>query len=168
MNKSLNTAYKRAQIFRDQPETWTNQFPVMSDLIQVWKDDRDLHEKEDGESALALVRKTYAFEDTLSYMNRQTDIDLSKGFTVIDLVKVPKLIREAMNALVTGMLATFFNTKSDKGVTIAIDEGGAFLRDPQLAEMVLQILTQGRSYDIGLLLLRECGGSRIPCPLGRG
>jgi hypothetical protein len=154
LNKSLNTAYGRAHIFREQPETWTNQFPVMSDLIQVWRDDADLRE-EDKESALALIRKTYAFEDTLSYMNRQTDIDLSKGFTVIDLVKVPRLIREAMNALVTGMLATFFNTKSDKGVTIAIDEGGAFLRDPQLAEMVLQVLTQGRSYDIGLLFATQ-------------
>ena len=154
LNKSLNTAYSRAHIFREQPETWKQQFPVMNNLIQVWKDDADLRE-EDRESALALIRKTYAFEDTLSYMNRQTDIDLSKGFTVIDLVKVPKLIREAMNALVTGMLATFFNTKSDKGVTIAIDEGGAFLRDPQLAEMVLQVLTQGRSYDIGLLFATQ-------------
>jgi len=91
----------------------------------------------------------------LSYMNRQTDIDLSKGSTVIDLVKFPKMIREAMNALVTGMLATYFNTKSDRGTTIAIDEGGAFLRDPQLAEMVLQVLTQGRSYDIGLLFATQ-------------
>jgi hypothetical protein len=155
LNKSLNTAYVRAGIIRDQPETWKNQFPVMNNLIQVWQDDKDNKAKDDGESAMALIRKTYAFEDTLSYMNRQTDIDLSKGFTVIDLVKVPKMIREAMNALVTGMLATFFNTKSDKGVTIAIDEGGAFLRDPQLAEMVLQVLTQGRSYDIGLLFATQ-------------
>jgi len=94
-------------------------------------------------------------QNPLSYMNRQTDIDLSKGFTVIDLVKVPKMIREAMNALVTGMLTTYFNKKSDTGVTIAIDEGGAFLRDPQLAEMVLQVLTQGRSYDIGLLFATQ-------------
>jgi type IV secretory pathway VirB4 component len=65
------------------------------------------------------------------------------------------MIREAMNALVTGMLATYFNTKSDRGTTIAIDEGGAFLRDPQLAEMVLQVLTQGRSYDIGLLFATQ-------------
>jgi len=48
-----------------------------------------------------------------------------------------------------------FNTKSDRGTTIAIDEGGAFLRDPQLAEMVLQVLTQGRSYDIGLLFATQ-------------
>src|SRR5450756_2573431 len=94
LNKSLNMAYGRAHIFRDQPGSWKQQFPVMNDLIHVWHDDADLHE-EDRESALALIRKTYAFEDTLSYMNRQTDIDLSKGFTVIDLVKVPKLIREA-------------------------------------------------------------------------
>jgi hypothetical protein len=155
LNKSLNTAYKRAGIIRDQPETWGKLFPVMKDLIQVWQDDKDTKAKEDGESAMALLRKTYFFDDTLSYMNRQTDIDLSKGFTVIDLVKVPKVIREAMNALVTGMLATYFETGSKKGTTIAIDEGGAFLRDPQLAEMVLNILTQGRSYGIQLIFATQ-------------
>lgn len=155
LNKSLNTAYKRAGIVRDQPETWDKLFPVMKDLIQVWQDDKDTKAKEDGESAMALLRKTYFFDDTLSYMNRQTDIDLSKGFTVIDLIKVPKIIREAMNALVTGMLATYFETGSKKGTTIAIDEGGAFLRDPQLAEMVLQVLTQGRSYNIGMIFATQ-------------
>jgi hypothetical protein len=65
-------------------------------------------------------------------MNRQTDIDLSKGFTVIDLVKVPEVIRSAMNVLVTGMLATYFKTDSEKGTSIAVDEGGAFLRQKEL------------------------------------
>ena len=71
-------------------------------------------------------------------MNRQTDIDLSKGFTVMILVNVPEVIRPAMNVLVTGMLATYFKTDRGKGTTIAVDEGGAFLREKQLADMVLK------------------------------
>ena len=94
-------------------------------------------------------------DGSLSYMNRQTDIDLSKGFTVIDLVKVPDIIRPAMNVLVTGMLATYFKVDSGKGTTIAVDEGGAFLREKQLANMVLNILTQGRSYDIGMIFATQ-------------
>jgi hypothetical protein len=148
LNKSLNTAYKRAEIIRDQPSTWKNPFPIMTDLINVWESDRD--NKEDGESALALIRKTYYFDDTLSYMNKQTDIDLSKGFTVIDLVNVPEIIKNAMNVLVTGMLTTFYQSSS-RGVTIAVDEGGAFLRERELAKMVLTILTRGRSDDKQLI-----------------
>jgi TraG P-loop domain len=157
LDKSLNRVYKRAGIERDQPFTWKCTFPVFSDLIQVWEDDRKLHKEEDGESALALIRKTYPLgeDGSLSYMNRQTDIDLSKGFTVIDLVKVPDIIRPAMNVLVTGMLATYFKVDSGKGTTIAVDEGGAFLREKQLANMVLNILTQGRSYDIGMIFATQ-------------
>lgn len=157
LDKSLNKVYKRAQIERDNPLTWKKPFPVLKDLIQVWNDDKNLNEKEDGDSALALIRKTYALgeDGALSYMNRQTDIDLSKGFTVIDLVKVPEVIRPAMNVLVTGMLATYFKTDYKKGTTIAVDEGGAFLREKQLANMVLNILTQGRSYDIGMIFATQ-------------
>ena len=63
-----------------------------------------------------------------------------------------------MNALVTGMITTFFDRKGDEGVTIAVDEGGAFLRDPQLANTVLQVLTQGRSYDIQQIFATQNAG----------
>ena len=36
-----------------------------------------------------------------------------------------------------------------------MDEGGAFLRQKQLADMVLNILTQGRSYDIGMIFATQ-------------
>lgn len=154
LDKSMNKVYGRFQIVRDDPKTWQNKdFPIMKDIIRVWRDDKDSKDPEVAESAQALLRKTYFFEEdgTLSYMNRQTDIDLSAGFTVIDLVNVPDMIKDAMNALVCGMIATYFTTNHKKGTSIAIDEGDAFIRSGQLADMVLKILTQGRSYDIGLI-----------------
>ena len=71
IQKAIVIAQKGSKIIfatepRDRSETWKKQFPVMNDLIQVWHDDADMHKKEDGESAIALIRKTYAFEDTLS------------------------------------------------------------------------------------------------------
>lgn len=158
LDKSLNEVYRRAKIERTNPLSWKNPFPLSEHLIQVWEDAKD--SKEDGESALALIRKTYALREggALSYMNQPTDIDLSKGFTVIDLVNVPEVIRPAMNVLVTGMLAQYFKTGSDKGVTIAVDEGAAFLREKQLADLVLKIITQGRSYDIGMIFATQTLG----------
>lgn len=155
LDKSLTEVYKRAGIERDNSLSWRNPFPLLKHLIQVWEDDKDT--KEDGESSLALIRKTYLLRDdgALSYMNRPTDIDLSKGFTVIDLVNVPTIIKNPMNVLLTGMLATFFNIDSEKGTTVAIDEGGAFLREKQLADMVLGILTRGRVYDLGLAFITQ-------------
>lgn len=154
LDKSLNKVYGRFQIFRNDPKSWMNKdFPVMKDIIRVWRDDKNSKDPEVAESAQALLRKTYFFEEdgTLSYMNRQTDINLEAGFTVIDLVSVPDMIQEAMNAFVTGLMTTYFSTGNGYGVTICVDEGRAFLTDPQLANMVLKILTQGRSYDIGMI-----------------
>lgn len=158
LDKSLNTLYiDRFGILRSDSSTWNKPFPTMKHLIQVWEDDKNSENKDDADSAAALIRKTYAFGENggLNYMNRPTDIDLSKGFTVIDLVKVPDVIKEAMNAFVTGMMTTYFSTNNKRGTTIAIDEGGAFLRDKQLSELVLKILTQGRSYDLGLIFATQ-------------
>ena len=159
LSKALTTLYTRAGIMRDDPTTWKNRFPVMTDLMAYLVEDLEKNTT-DKDSIQALIRKMYKFEEgePFAYINRQTDIDLSKGFTVIDLVRVPEEIREAMNALVTGMITTFFDRKGDKGVTIAVDEGGAFLRDPQLANTVLQVLTQGRSYDIQQIFATQNAG----------
>lgn len=158
LDKSLNKVYKRCKISRTDSSTWIpSNFPVLNDLLQVWRDDKKSEDDEVVGSATAMLRKTSYFEEdgTLTYMNKPTDIDLSKGFTVIDLVNVPDMIQEAMNALVVGMMTTYFSTSNKKGTTIAIDEGGAFLRDKQLAQMVLKLLTQGRSYDIGLIFATQ-------------
>lgn len=155
LDKSLTEVYKRAKIERDNPLSWRNPFPLLKHLIQVWEDAKE--SKEDGESALALIRKTYLLTEdgALSYMNNPTDINLSKGFTVIDLVNVPNVVKDAMNVLLTGMLATFFNIDSEKGTTIAIDEGSGFLREKQLSDMVLNIITRGRVFDIGLAFITQ-------------
>jgi hypothetical protein len=159
LSKALTVLYTRAGIMREDPKTWTNKFPVMTDLMAYLVDDL-ANNITDKDSIQALIRKMYKFEngEPFAYINRQTDIDLSKGFTVVDLVRIPEEIREAMNALVTGMITTFFDKKGGQGVTIAVDEGGAFLRDPQLANTVLQVLTQGRSYDIQQIFATQNAG----------
>jgi hypothetical protein len=129
---------------------------VFRNLRDVWAldaGDKDLGSKQ--KTAEALFNKTYHLseEGSLSYMNKPTtDLDLSKDFIIIDLSNVPELIQDAMNVLVTGMIASRFSTDNDKETIIAVDEAAVFLRNPELSSSLLKTLTQGRSHKVFLWL----------------
>ena len=156
LDETLNMVYEQAGIIRDQPDTWTNTFPVFRNLRDIWEKDsvnKDLGTK--AKTAEALFNKTYhaGEKGTLNYMNKPTtDLDLSKDFIIIDLSGVPDLIQDAMNVMVTGMIGSRFSTDSDKETIIAVDEAAVYLRSPELAASMLKTLTQGRSHKVFLWL----------------
>src|SRR5665647_1297698 len=156
LDESLNTVYKQAGIIRDRPETWSNTFPVFRNLRDIWALDaanKDLGTKQ--KTAEAMLNKTYHIseEGSLNYINKPTtDLDLSKDFIIIDISGVPEIIQDAMNVLVTGMVASRFSTDSEKETIIAVDEAAVYLRNPELSLSMLKTLTQGRSHKVFLWL----------------
>ena len=153
LDETLNIVYEQAGIFRDRPETWNNPFPVLRNLRDVWK--KDMNNKDLGTKKIiaeVLFDRTYHVSEkgSLNYINRPTDIDISKDFIIIDLSDVPELIQEAMNVLVTGMLGSRFSTDNEKETIIAVDEAAVYLRNPELSLFLLKTLTQGRSHGVSL------------------
>lgn len=155
---SLNTVYENAGIYRDIPSTWHSaKWPVLSDLIAFWESELKKADTDDRKTIKAILNKTFSLgpKGALEFMNRPTDIDLSKDFIIIDLSNTPDLIQDAMNVLVTGIIGQRFRTDTKKKTIIAIDEARVFLQNPMLSKFLMTILTQGRSAGIALWLLTQ-------------
>ena len=155
---SLNKVYEGAGIYRDVPSTWHNaKWPVMKELIKLWKDELGIADPEERKTIKAILNKTFSLGEngTLEYMNHPTDIDLSKDFIIIDLSNTPDMIKDAMNVLVTGIMGQRFRTDTQKHTIIAIDEARVFLQNPTLSKFLMTTLTQGRSAKIALWLLTQ-------------
>ncbi len=156
LDESLNTVYEGSGIYRDRPETWTNPFPVMRNLRDIWALDaanKDIGTKQ--KTAEALLNKTFLMSEkgSLNYINNPTtDLDLSKDFIIIDISGVDDVIQDAMNVMVTGMVASRFSTDSEKETIIAVDEAAVYLKNPELSLSMLKTLTQGRSHKVFLWL----------------
>lgn len=151
LNESLMQAYRMKHIDRSDPSTWKNAaWPTLLDLRQIWEADA-----EDNVTAKAFVDKTFMITTAWTYMNRPTDINLSSDFIIIDISGVPESIRGAMNVFVTGIMGQRFKADARKETIIAVDEAAVFLRNPELSLFLLRILTQGRSYNIGLWLATQ-------------
>jgi len=154
LDKTLNQVYKSKGIIRDDIRTWDGaEWPIMTDLIGEWykliKDDKD----KKG-TAGALIDKTYKFnnEGSWNFINSPTDINLTADFIIIDFSGIPYGLQDSMNMLVTGMLGMRFKTDTERGTIIAVDEGRVYLKNPELGEFIIKIITQGRSYGVYLWL----------------
>ncbi|MCK5611957.1 ATP-binding protein [Candidatus Pacearchaeota archaeon] len=157
LDKTLTEVWQSHGIFRENPSSWKDaDWPVFSDLREIWE--RDLkNTSHDYVTAEAMLNKTFILgtDGRLSYMNRKTDIDISKDFIVIDISNVPDDIQDAMNIFLTGVMALRFKSDTKKETIIAIDEARVFFQNPQLSSFILKLITQGRSFKIALWLATQ-------------
>jgi DNA helicase HerA-like ATPase len=162
LEDTLHKLYKAKGIIRTKPETWSNPFPVLSDLRDYFKKDMDNKDiaSETRRSAGALYRKTSPIgeDGSLGYLNKDTKIDFSKDYIVIDISGVDEEIKPAMNVLITGIVGSRFKTDLEKETIIAVDEARVFLRNPRLSEFLLDTVAMGRSHGIALWLMTQNPG----------
>ncbi len=152
LDRTLTAVYKQNRIFQDDIKTWNNaEWPVMTDLIDYWEDMRKNDKDKDG-TAKALINKTYKFKGAWSFMNRQTDIDLTRNFLIVDFSSVPASLSDSINVLITGILGQRLKTAVDRPSIICIDEGRVFLKNPELGDFIIKLITQGRSSECALWL----------------
>lgn len=159
IDQALNELYVSKGILRDDPSTWKDpkKFPVMYELREKMEADYPNLGGHRRGTCEVLISKTYKFSKggSYDYINQPTDANFGLRFAVIDIVNVPRGLREPMNVLITGILASQVSAVTTKGLTIVIDEGGAFLREPQLADMILTGLTQWRSQNTQLIFATQ-------------
>jgi len=148
INESLMELYITYGIVRKRPDTWkdlpNDNWPVLLDLREIWKKDS----KNKNPSAEAMLNRTSRLDTSWEYINRPTDVKFDKDISIIDISSVPGTLQDAMNVFVVGMIGMRFNTELSKKTNVIIDEGRVFLNDKKLAEFILKIYTQGRSFGI--------------------
>jgi len=165
INESLIRLYAKHGIHVDRPETLkealrTTKYPHMADLIDLWIQDRDAGGLGDrGKTINSMINNSFQLTRTgaLSYINRDSDIDVSKRFIVIDVSKVDGDMREAMNVFATGIMWQKFKStrKSGRRTIIAIDESREFLKNPTTRLDLVNQLTQARSDNVGIWLMMQ-------------
>ena len=155
---SLNKVYKKFGIYQNRPETWEGaDWPVMSDLIKIWKEDLKEAEGPTKLTIEALLNKSHFFEKdgALSYLNDKADIDTSSDFILVDLSSVDDILQDAMYVLVTGIMSLRYRNVTDRDTIICLDEARVFLNNRDLNEWTISTLTKARTRRIGLWLLTQ-------------
>jgi hypothetical protein len=154
LDEMIDKLYKKSEfgIVRDNPKTWVN-WPFMKDLVKVLEEELPHLKWRRKDTCQTLLDKLYHFRENgrWGYVNRPTDIDFSLNYSVIKLTKVPEGLREPMNVLLTSIIASQVSAAGTKGLTVVIDEGEDFLKDPKLAEIPLKGAAKWRAQNTQLI-----------------
>lgn len=151
-DRVLNILYGSKGIKRDDPKNRKN-FPYMRDFIKCLEDELPKLKWRRKDTCQTLLDKLDSFREDgkWGYINKDTDADFNLKFSIVNLIKVPDGLREAMNVLLTGLLSSQVSAADSKGLTIVIDEGEDFLKDKALADIPLKGATKWRSQNTQLI-----------------
>ena len=158
VDECLDKLYKSKGILRDDAKTWVNaNWPLSHELWDLWNDELPGLSNKKKLTCEALIEKTSKMRigGGFDHLNRPTNVDWSKGFLILNLIGVPDALKEPMNVLLAGMLANQVTANSEKGLTISIDEGGAFIREKRPAKMILTGLTQWRAQNTQMVFCTQ-------------
>lgn len=164
LDKTLNDLYVNAGIvsmhrmrITTHPESWADgvNFPTIHLLRKLWHDDMMSGKlKLLQMSAEALYNATASLDlsGAYAYLNSTTTADFSKDYIVIDLSGLKKDLQDAMSVLVTGIVSIRFRTDAKMRTMLVIDEGVAFVRNPERMQFVADASMMGRSLMVALLI----------------
>jgi hypothetical protein len=159
LEDTLHELYKSKEIIRTKPETWKGAHPIMKELRSLFKSDMDNKSlsRETRASAGALYRKTSAFgeDGSLSYLNVDTELDLSADYIVIDVSGVDEEIRPFMHVLMTGIVGSRFKTDLEKETVLIVDEARVFLRSENLSNFLLDAVSMGQAQGFQVILMTQ-------------
>lgn len=148
LDMHIDDCYENKGILRSVPDTWSNEWPLMEDLIAEFK----ANEKDVSSQALLDMSYPLGPKGELNFLNRATTVNFDRSFMILDLSSVPESFKKAQNVLVMGIISLRFRSDNDRTTIIAVDEAGSLMRDPKTTAFLLSINTKGRSADIGLWL----------------
>lgn len=159
LEDTLHILYKPKGIIRTKPETWKGAHPIMRELRAFFKGDMDNKSlsRETRASAGALYRKTSAFgeDGSLSYLNVDTELDISADYIVIDVSGVDEEIRPFMHVLMTGIVGSRFKTDLEKKTVLVVDEARVFLRSENLSNFLLDAVSMGQAQGFQVILMTQ-------------
>ena len=164
LDDTLNTVYEKAGIIsmtgmriRTNPETWADgdNFPTIHMLRKLWYDDM----KAGGLKLLQMTAESIYnntqqldLSGAYSYLNTKTTADFSKDYIVIDLSGLKSDLQDAMSVLITGIIAIRFRADAEKKTMLIIDEGVAFVRNPERMRFVADASMMGRSLKVAMCI----------------
>ena len=173
INRTLIELYEQYGIYIDRPETLKKslrdtKYPLMEDLISIWEKDLKAGLRGDLQKTVySMINNTFQLghKGAFSWINRDSNIDISKRFIVIDVSSIKDTkMREAMNVFVTRIVWQKFrankkNKKDDKKnkryTIIAIDEAREFFKNQTTRDAIIDQLTQARTDKVFIWLMTQ-------------
>ncbi len=155
IDRALTTTYEERGIYMDKVSTWSKKPPILEDLLNVLKK----AEKKTSLAERPTIRSLISRLDTyvhgvFSFLNQETNLDLSNQFICFDIGALPKQVKPITMFLVLDYIYTTMKRDLSRKLLV-IDEAWSLLRQAHDASYIFEIVKTCRKFNLALFLINQ-------------
>jgi len=155
LDRVVTKTYEEKGIVMGDESTWSKPAPTLGDLYNVMMRVAQVSPKKEKVSFDALLNRLGQYVNgTLSFMNKQTKIDVGNDFICFDIQKVPGPARPLMMYLILEYIHARMHKDRSRKI-LAVDEAWSLLGNADSAEYLFKIVKTSRKYNLALMLITQ-------------
>ncbi|MFH1543249.1 MAG: ATP-binding protein [Patescibacteria group bacterium] len=162
ISKAVNNTYVKKGVLLDDPSTYSNPAPTISDLIVSFEKEG----KEGKRIAVELLEYSKQGELGDLYDNPSTsDVDFDSPMVVFNIQKVPDQEKQASIYYLSNFIWQKVLSNRKRKILI-IDEAHLLLKDESSANFIEDLVRRGRKYNLGVICISQDVDDFLNSPQG--
>jgi hypothetical protein len=167
LDKIILKSYEKKGIISNNPETWTREPPIMEDIYKELLQEKKTATKLEKMTYEALENRLRIYaKGTLSFINKQTNLDLSNDLICFNISKMPNQIKPTMMYLIMDFVHKKMQKDRERKALI-IDEAWTLLRYAEHSKHIFELIKTARKFGLGIIILTQEVGDLIASEAGK-
>lgn len=155
LDKALLKIYAEKGIKAGDKTTWGRPPPVLRDLYDVFKSERNGVSKFEKMTYDALLNRLRIYaEGSFSFMNKQTNLDLNNNLICFNIADMPAQVKPVMMYLILDFVHKKMQKDRERKLLV-VDEAWTLLRYGEHAQYLFELIKTARKFGLGLAIITQ-------------
>jgi conjugal transfer ATP-binding protein TraC len=155
IDQALTESYEKKGIMMNDPESWTNDPPILADVLAVLERMEKTAINLEKNTLRSLVNRLKLYvTGVFAFLNRHTNINFQNDLVCFDIGNMPKQVKPTIMFLVLDYV--YMKMKKDiQRKLLVIDEAWSLLGHAEEASYIFEIVKTCRKFNMGLFLINQ-------------
>lgn len=155
LDKAIQNVYEQKGIIHNNPETWNRKPPIMEDLYYEIVNEKKVASRTERMTYEALENRLRIYaKGTFSFINKQTNLDLSNDLICFNIAQMPNQIKPVMMFLIMDFVHKKMQKDRERKALI-IDEAWTLLRFAEHSKHIFELIKTARKFGLAIVILTQ-------------
>jgi hypothetical protein len=155
LDKAIHIIYQQKGIIPGNPETWDKKPPIMEDLYNEILKEKKTASRQERMTYEALENRLRIYvHGSFSFMNKQTNLDLTKDLICFNIANIPSQIKPVMMYLILDFVHKKMQ-KDRERKSLIIDEAWSLLRFAEHSKTIFELIKTARKFGLGIVIITQ-------------
>lgn len=155
LDKAIQNVYEQKGIIHNNPETWNRKPPIMEDLFNEIINEKKVASRTERMTYEALENRIRIYaKGTFSFINKQTNLNLSNDLICFNIAQMPNQIKPVMMFLIMDFVHKKMQKDRERKALI-IDEAWTLLRFAEHSKHIFELIKTARKFGLAIVIITQ-------------